>query len=171
MEDFYRAMTTYIDSKKTKKICYHEHTIKKYGWKICFDCGLYLNRIFCNDIYSELKERCLIKPKEDRLPKIREIMTDMMYSVTRKKDMLNGIPCYNGPLEDGLPRELFDHMRELCMKCMDLEENVKCHRRSLCAALLWDKIKSLYPSLITLTKFSKRVGVFVPTIKKLMKSK
>ncbi len=29
--------------------------------------------------------------------------------------------------------------------CMDLEKDVKCHMRSLCAALLWEKVKSLYP--------------------------
>ncbi len=29
MEDFYRAMTTYINNKKPKEICYHARTIKK----------------------------------------------------------------------------------------------------------------------------------------------
>ncbi len=33
MEDFYRAMTTYINSKKPKKICYHARTIKKTDGK------------------------------------------------------------------------------------------------------------------------------------------
>ena len=36
MEDFYRAMTTYINNKKPKEICYHAHTIKKNGWETCF---------------------------------------------------------------------------------------------------------------------------------------
>ena len=70
--------------------------------------------------------------------------------------------------EDGLPFELFDHLKELCLKCMDM--NVKCHMRSLCAAILWEKVKSLYPEVMTLTEFSEKVGVSVPTIKKLTKS-
>ncbi len=69
-----------------------------------------------------------------------------------------------------LPRELFDHLKELCLKCMDLEKNTKCHRRSLCAVLLWEKVKSLYPTSMTLTEFSEKVSVSMPTIKKLMKS-
>ena len=31
MEDFYNAMTTYINSKKPKEICLHARTIKKNG--------------------------------------------------------------------------------------------------------------------------------------------
>ncbi len=118
------------------------------------DCCLRLSRNFRDDIYS-VSERCLIKLKEDRLIKIREIMIEMTRSVTKQKA--------------GLPRELFDHLEELCRACLKHETNVKCHRRSLCAALLWKKVKSLYPSLMTLTEFSKRVGVSMPTIKKLIK--
>ncbi len=92
-----------------------------------------------------------------------------MCAVIRKGSVWDGVFYYHEPPEAGLPRELDDHMRELCLKCMDLEKNVKCHRRSLCAALLWEKVKSLYPSLMTLTEFSKKVGVSVPTIKKLIK--
>ena len=110
------------------------------------------------------------KPKENRLLKIREIITEMMYAIIRKGCMWEGEYCYYEPPEAGLPRELFDHKSELCTTCMDLKKDVKCHRRSLCAALLWKKVKSLYPSLITLTEFSKKVGVSVPTIKKLTKS-
>ncbi len=35
MEDFYNAMTTYINSKKPKEICLHARTIKKNGWETC----------------------------------------------------------------------------------------------------------------------------------------
>ncbi len=154
MEDFYNAMTTYINSKKPKEICYHERTIKKDGWKTCVDCCLRLSRIFCDDLYSVLRGY-IIKPKEDRLPKIRQIMIEMTRSITKQKA--------------GSPRELFDHLEELCRACLKHETNIKCHRRSLCAALLWEKAKSLYPSLMTLTKFSKKVGVSMTTIKKLIK--
>ncbi len=154
MEDFYKAMTTYINSKKPKEICYHERTTKKNGWETCVDCCLRLSRIFCDDLYSNLRGY-VIKQREDRLPKIRQIIIRMMYSITKQ--------------EAGLPRELFDHTTELCTTCMDLEKDVKCHRRSLCAALLWKKVKSLYPTSMTLTEFSKKVGVSVPTIIKTCK--
>ncbi len=60
-----------------------------------------------------------------------------------------------------------DHLKELSWKCMNL--NVKCNTRSLCAVVLWDKVKFLYPKMMTLTKFSKKVGVSVPTIIKILK--
>ena len=161
-------MTTYINSKKPEKICNHAHTIKKNGWETCVDCRSRLSRIFHDDPYSD-RERCLIKPKKDRFIKINQIMTDVINSVTKKKDTLNGMLCWDGPLKGGLPFELFDHLKELCLKCMDLEKNTKCHRRSLCAAILWEKVKSLYPTSMTLTEFSKRVGVSVPTIIKTCK--
>ena len=79
----------------------------------------------------------------------------------KRDDLWNGVYRYYEPPEAGiLPLELFDHTREL-------DKNVKCHMRSLCAAVLWKKVKYLYPKSITLTKFSKRVGVSVPTIKKI----
>ena len=154
MEDFYSAMTTYINSKKQKEICYHARTIKKDGWETCVDCCLRLSRIFCDDLYSNLRGY-VIKQKEDRLAKIRQIMIEMTRSVTKQKA--------------GSPRELFDHLGELCRACLKHETNIKCHRRSLCAALLWKKVKSLYPTSMTLTEFSKKVGVSVPTIIKTCK--
>ena len=92
-------------------------------------------------------------------------MIEMMCAISRK----GGEKCYYEPPEAGLPRELFDHLKELCLKCVDLEKNTKCHRRSLCATILWEKVKSLYPTSMTLTEFSKRVGVSVPTIIKTCK--
>ena len=139
MEDFYNAMTTYIDSKKPKEICLHARTIKKNGWETCLDCRSRLSRIFCNDPYSNVGGYNFTEPKECRFSRI-------------------------------LPLELFNHTRELCMTCLDhLDKNVKCHMRNLCAAVLWKKVKYLYPKSITLTKFSKRVGVSVPTITKTCK--
>ena len=157
IKDFYDAMTTYIHNKKPKEICLHARTIRKNGWETCLDCRLRLSRIFCDDPYSNVGGYNFTEPKEDRFTKIREIMLEMIWAIIREES-----------LWDGLPRELSDHTRELCMTCLDhLDKNVKCHRRSLCAAVLWKKVKSLYPKSMTLTKFSKRVGVSVLTIKKL----
>ncbi len=170
MEDFYNAMTTYIDSKKPKKICPHEQTFYWQGWRACVECGLCIHRVFCQDPYSHVAGY-ITKPKEDRFPKINQIMTDVINSVTQKKIMLNGMLGWDGPLENGLPFELFDHQKELCLKCLDLElkKKVRCHRRSLCATILWEKVKSLYPEVMTLTEFSEKVGVSVPTIIKTCK--
>ncbi len=167
MEDFYNAMTTYINSKKPEKICKHERTFYWQGWRACVECGLCIHRVFSQDPYSHVAGHNFAVPKEDRFPKIRKTMIDAINSVTQKKIMLNGRLCWDGPLEDGLPFELFDHLKELCLKCMDM--NVKCHMRSLCAVILWEKVKSLYLEVMTLTEFSEKVGVSVPTIIKTCK--
>ncbi len=125
MEIFYRAMTTYIDSKKPKEICYHARTIIKNGWKTCADCGLRLSRIFCYNLYSDLTGYIVKKQKEDRRPKIRKIMIEMMCAITRKGCMWEGEYCYYEPPEAGLPRELFDHTTELCRACLKHETNIK----------------------------------------------
>ena len=124
MEDFYRAMTTYINSKKPEKICKHERTFYWCGWRACVECGLCIHKVFSQDIYSHLRGY-VIKPKENRFPKIRETMLDIMCAISRKGSTWeDGVYRYYEPPEAGLPRELFDHMRELCLKCMDLEKNV-----------------------------------------------
>ena len=168
-KNFYDAMTTYVNSKKPKKICEHERTFYWHGWRACVECGLCIHKVFSQDPYSHVAGY-ITKPKEDSFPKIRKTMIDAINSVTQKKIMLNGMLGWDGPLGDGLPFELFGHLKELCLKCMDLEEKVKCHRRSLCAAVLWEKVKSLYPTSITLTEFSKKIGVSVPTIIKTRKT-
>ncbi len=170
-KNFYDAMTTYVNSKKPKKICPHERTFYWHGWRACVECGLCIHQVFCQNPYSQVAGY-ITKPKEESFPKIRKTMIDAINSVTQKKIMLNGMLGWDGPLEDGLPFELFDHLRELCLKCMDLElnKNVKCHRRSMCAAILWEKVKSLYPDAMTLTEFSEKVGVSVPTIIKSRKT-
>ncbi len=86
-----------------------------------------------------------------------------------KEDLKTGEIYDAGHPGGDLPRELFDHLKELCLKCMDLEKNTKCHRPSLCTAILWEKVKSLYPDAMTLTEFSEKVGVSVPTINKTCK--
>ncbi len=167
--NFYDAMKAYIHNKKPKKICKHERTFYWRGWKICVECRLYVHRTFSQDPYSHVAGY-ITKPKEDSFPKIRETMIDVINSVTREKLMLSHSRYgWDEPLKNGLPLELIDHLKELCLKCMDLEEKVKCHKRSLCAAVLWKKAKSSYPEMMTLTEFSKKVGVSMPTIIKTCK--
>ena len=170
MEDFYRTMIEFTEKRKQKN-CNHERTFKWCGWCVCTECRTCISRIFSQDIYSYLRGFVANKPKEDRILEIRKIMYKMIRTIVIKdridvrdlKEDYKTKEIYDvGPPGGNLPRELFDHLKELCLKCMDLEKDVKCHRRSLCAAFLWDKIKSLYPSSMTLTEFSKRVGVSVP---------
>ncbi len=182
--NFYDAMKTYIHNKKPKEICLHARTMKSKGWETCLDCRLRLSRVFYDDPYSNVAEY-ITKPKEDSFPKIRETMIEAINSVTREKswimtETLNLVTrekswikssrySWGEPLKNGLPLELMDHWNELCLKCMDLEKKVKCHRRSLCAAVLWKKVKSSYPEMMTLTEFSKKVDVTMPTIIKMFK--
>ncbi len=183
MEDFYNAMTTYINSKKPK--CQHERTFYWQGWETCLDCCLCLRRVFYDDPYCNVAGYNFTKPKEDSLPKIKETMTEVINSVTREKswimiETMNLVTKekswtkssrygWDESLKNELPLELMDHWNELCLKCAELEKKVKCHKHSLCAAVLWEKVKSLYPDVMTLTKFSKKVGVSVPTIIKILK--
>ena len=167
--NFYYAMKAYVHRKTPKKICKHTRTIRSKGWETCLDCWLCLSRVFYDDPYSNVAEY-ITKPKEDSFPKIRETMIEAINSVTRKKLWLSYSRYgWDEPLENGLPLELMDHWNELCLKCMDLEKKVKCHRRSLCAAVLWKKVKSSYPEMMTLTEFSKKVDVSMPTIIKMFK--
>ena len=183
MEDFYDAMKTYIDSKKPKKICKHKRTFHSYGYKTCVECGLLIHKVFHQDPYSHVSGYNLTKSKEDRSAKIESIMIEMINSVTREKSWImietmnlvtkekswikSGRYGWGEPLKNGLPLELLDHLIDLRKKCVNL--NVKCNTRSLCAVVLWDKVKFLYPKMMTLTKFSKKVGVSVPTIIKILK--
>ena len=167
--NFYYAMKAYVYRKTPKKICKHTRTIRSKGWETCLDCCLCLSRVFYDDPYFNVAEY-ITKPKENSFPKIRETMIEAINSVTRKKLWLSYSRYgWDEPLENGLPLELMDHWNELCLKCMDLEKKVKCHRRSLCAAVLWKKVKSSYPEMMTLTEFSKKVDVSMPTIIKMFK--
>ncbi len=118
-KNFTDAMTTYINSKKPK--CQHERTFYWQGWRACVECGLCIHKVFSQDPYSNVAGYNFTKPKEERFPEIRNTMIDVINSVTKKKIMLSGNRYgWDGPLEDGLPFELSDHLRELCMKCLDL---------------------------------------------------
>ncbi len=175
MEDFYNAMTTYINSKKPKEICYHARTIKKDGWETCVDCRSRLSRIFCDDIYSHLGGYAMNKPKENRLLEIKKIISKMIRTIVVKDridvrdlrmDQKTGeIYDAGHPGGDLPPDEIFSYLSELSMACFSLEKKVKCHRRSLCASVLWNKVKPM----IKLKEFSEKVGVSIPTIKKALK--
>ena len=78
--------------------------------------------------------------------------------------------------EAGLPYVFYEYSEELCQVCnkYKLPEGhlwkkakrgspIRCQTRSLCAAVLWEKVKSLYPT-ISMAEFAKRVGVSKPTI-------
>ena len=170
MEDFYNAMTTYINSKKPK--CQHERTFYWQGWRTCVECRLCIYKVFSQDPYSNVAGYNFTKPKEERFPKIRKMMNKMIRTIIATNNN-NGLrtnlrtgEIYDvGHLKEALvPDEIFDYLSELSTTCFNLEKNTKCHSRSLCAALLWKKVKSLYPDVMTLIEFSKRVGVSVLTI-------
>ena len=178
MEDFYNAMTTYINSKKPKKICKHERTFYWHGWRACVECGLCIHKVFSQDPCSHVAGYNFTVPKEDRFPKIRKTMIEMIGTIVirdgvdiknLKMDLKTGDLYFVEHPGGNLPRKLYDHLEDLSWKCMDLEKNTKCHRRSLCAAVLWEKVKSSYPDAMTLTEFSEKVGVSVPTIIKTRK--
>ncbi len=124
------AMTTYINSKKPK--CQHERTFYWQGWRACVECGLCIHKVFSQNPYSNVAGY-ITKPKEDSFPKIRKTVIDSDKPLfTRKKVWLSYSRYgWDEPLKNGLPLELIDHLKELCLKCMDLEEKVKCHMRSL----------------------------------------
>ncbi len=181
-ELFNKAMKEYNQSKPSKskskkKICNHEYTIKSSGWKICVTCGLYLRRVLSQD-FSSYSDRCSSNnTKKDRVVEIREKMSELMGMIVRESRVCEhiGESYYVEPPEAGLPHELFDYSKELCQVCYDYKlpddsvwktvkcgSPIHCQTRSLCAAVLWEKVKSLYP--MTMDEFAKRVGVSKPSI-------
>ena len=158
-------------------ICDHEYTIKSSGWKICVTCGLYLRRILSQDLSTYLDRYSFNNSKKDRVMEIREKMSELMEMIVRESMYCEytGDSVYVEPPEAGLPRELFDYSEGLCQVCYDyklpdgsLRKTVKrgspthCQTRSLCATVLWEKVKSLYP--MTMDEFTRRVGVSKPSI-------
>ena len=104
-------------------------------------------------------------------------MSELMGMIVRESRVCRntGESYYVEPSEAGLPRELFDYSKELCQVCYDyklpdgsLWKTVKrgspihCQTHSLCAAVLWEKVKSLYP--MSMDEFTRRVGVSKLTI-------
>ncbi len=139
--------------------CDHEYTIKSLGWKICLTCGLCLKRCFSTDDYY--KDRVFIKNRSlDKVKEVRDKMNELISVIVREFHT-----------EARPPYELYDYEKELCYECYNyaLPNNnvwkkrkhkspfspIRCHIRSLCAAVLWEKVKSLYP--MTITEFTKKL--------------
>ncbi len=185
MDLFNKAMKEYNQTKpKKSEICDHEYTIKSSGWEICVTCGLCLRQILFQDLSSYSDRYYFNNSKKDRVVEIREKMSELMGLIVRRSACYEFIypdgkircdSVYIEPSEAGLPRELFDYSKELCQVCYDyklpddsLWKTVKrgspihCQTRSLCAAVLWEKVKSLYP--MTMDEFTRRVGVSKPSI-------
>ncbi len=179
MDLFNKAMKEYNQTKPSEskeKICDHEYTIKSSGWKICVTCGLYLKRIFSHDLSFYSSGYSFNNVKKDKRKEIRDKMSELMGMIVRKSGVSDtGERFYIEPPEAGLPDDLFDYSKELCQVCYDykLDDDsvfkkvkrgspIHCQTRSLCAAVLWEKVKSLYP--MTLDEFVKRVGVSKLTI-------
>ncbi len=67
-------------------------------------------------------------------------------------------------------KELFDECKKYILPNDRPKEDgkhrpsfsIKCRTHSLCAAVLWKKVKSLYP--MTITEFSKKCSISKPTI-------
>ncbi len=179
---FNKAMKEYNQTKPNKseskeKICDHEYTIKSSGWEICVTCGLRLRQILSQDLSSYSDRYFFNNTKTDRCIEIREKMSELMGMIVRESRVCKdtGERYYVEPPEAGLPSELFDHSKELCQVCYDyklpdgsLWKTVKrgspihCQTRSLCAAVLWEKVKSSYP--MSMDEFTRRVGVSKLTI-------
>ncbi len=158
-------------------ICDHEYTIKSSGWEICVTCGLCLRQILFQDLSSYSDRYFFKNTKKDRVVEIREKMSELMGMIVRESRVCKdtGESYYVEPPEAGLPSELFNYSEELCQVCNDyklpdgsLRKTVKrgspihCQTRSLCAAVLWEKVKSLYP--MSIDEFTRRVGVSKPSI-------
>ncbi len=155
------------NQKEEEKKCEHERTYESRGLETCIECRSCW-RTFCQSPYTDIAGYDLKVEKEGRRAKIRKTLHRMVCAITRDFILENGKYFYTELPKPGLlPREIFDHQEEICEKCF--EANANCHARSLCAALLWQKIKSSYPKVTTLKEFSKKVGVSVTTITKMSK--
>ncbi len=180
MENFFnKAMKEYNQTKPSKsKICNHEYTIKSSGWKICVTCGLYLRRILFQDLSSYSDRYFFNNTKTDHGAEINKTMSELMGMIVRESACYEFIypdgkircdSVYVEPPEAGLPSELFDYLKELCQVCYDYKlpdgkrgSPIHCQTRSLCAAVLWEKVKSLYP--MSMDEFTRRVDVTKLTI-------
>ncbi len=172
---FNKAMKEYNQTKPSKsEICDHEYTIKSSGWEICVTCGLRLRQILSQDLSSYSDRYFFNNIKKDHVVEIREKMSELMGMIVRKTridvrdlrvDQKTGEIYDTGPPEGDLPRELFDYSKELCQVCYDYklpDGPIHCQTCSLCAAVLWEKVKSLYP--MSMDEFRRRVGVSKLTI-------
>ncbi len=168
---FDKAMKEYNQTKQEEDD--HKHTIISSGWKICATCGLRLRQILSQETKIFYFDRCTPNnKKKDHVVEIREKMSELMGRIVRKSMYCEhtGESYYVEPPEAGLPRGFFDYLEELCQVCNDyklpdgsLRKKVKrgspihCQTRSLCATVLWEKVKSSYS--MSMTEFTRKVGV------------
>ncbi len=151
----------FSDSDSDSELCDHDYTITKHGSRICLTCGLKTGEI--RHVPEEgYEDRVFIKNTgPDHVVEIREKMKELMDMVVKS--------------EAGLPYEIYEYSEELCQVCNEYKlpeghlwkkakrnSPIQSQTRSLCAAVLWEKVKSLYP--ISMAEFAKRVGVSKPTI-------
>ncbi len=145
------------ERKEAYELCDHEYTIKKHGSRICLTCGLETREI--RHVPEEgYENRVLVKNTgPDHVVEIRKKMKELMDMVVRS------------------PYEFHEYSEEFCQVCNEYKlpeghlwkkvkrgSPIRCQTRSLCAAMLWEKVKSLYP--MSMPEFAKRVGVSKPTI-------
>ena len=145
------------ERKEPYELCDHEYTIKKHGSRICLTCGLETREI--RHVPEEgYENRVFVKNTgPDHVVEIREKMKELTDMVVRS------------------PYEFHEYSEELCQVCNEYKlpkghlwkkvkrgSPIRCQTRSFCAAVLWEKVKSLYP--MSMAEFAKRVGVSKPTI-------
>ena len=148
-------------SEEEHEKCDHEYTIRSEGYKTCLSCGL--EEKYLSQVPEEgYEDRFFIKNTgPDHVVEIRKKMKELMDMVVRS--------------EAGPPYEFYKYSEELCQVCNEYKlpeghlwkkvkrgSPIRCQTRSLCAAVLWEKVKSLYP--MSMAEFAKRVGVSKPTI-------
>ena len=161
---------------ETKDECHHPYTINSNGWRICLTCREQFRKakvFFRNEDYEE---RLLIKDTgPDRVKEIRDTLNELMCLIVRRSRTKS---VYVEPPEAGLPSELFDHLRWLCDICekylMPSDQpkedgkqrapfSIRCRTRSLCAAVLWEKVKELKLPM-SMSEFSRKCAVSKGTI-------
>ncbi len=120
------------------------------------------------------KIECYLGTQEKNIGiEIMKTLTELMRCVIRQSYVTDSgdVKYYNPPGVD-LPIELYDYKRELYHTCVEYiaPDNmltkkgrkrhfvIGCQNRSLCAAVLWKKVKSLGLQM-TIDEFSNRCGV------------
>ena len=170
-------------SEEEYEKCNHEYTLRSKGYKTCLSCGL--EKKYISQIPEEGHEsRIFIKntgPDHvvEIMEKMRETMSMMIYGPHTSFCPNPEEPEYLEFIDHQmtkLPYELYEWFEELCQVCNEYKlpeghpwkkvkrgSPIHCRTHSLCAAVLWEKVKSLFPA-IPMVKFAKKVGVSKPTI-------
>ena len=125
--DFHKDQNQTQSKGETKDECYHPYTINSDGWKICVTCRKYLERarVFLGN--GGYESRVLFRDTgPDRVKVIRDTLTEFVCMIVRRS-IAREVLCLDGrhriesvyvePPEAGVPRELFNHLKELCNIC------------------------------------------------------